>query len=324
MINGTLSVGDMRFIVALKDIFSAQGGQPMNFDQLTAELRGRGMTVGNGLGREIDNLEFKLGGPQAKGKLLLTRKRSGSTLRPEAQTIARHCEEMLANLDELDGHLQVGRETVRIGLTNALTTNLFPRVLAESPFLKLHPKVDIEIVEGEPHELVTTLLTHVDFAIGAQDVLSNGCTSERLCSRKRVLLYNPQVKYKHDFSRPGSVFSLREWIREETLLVPANRTMPELEKFLRPMTTGRKIIVPQAAVRRLWVERGLGIAISHEEKRGSGLDEDTIRSIDLSAELGQTELTFFFRKGHELSPTAQYLVEAFRSTFAEQSVEAWS
>ncbi|MCA9055757.1 MAG: LysR family transcriptional regulator [Planctomycetaceae bacterium] len=324
MISGSLSVDDMRFLVYIKDIFDACGGAALNFDRLTAELRERGMKVGHGFGREVDIREIKLGGSKAKGKLILYRKKSGSTLRPEGRAICQQCEEILTKLDELHGHIETGRETVRIGLTNALTTNLFPRVLAESPFLKVYPNVDIEIVEGEPHELVTTLLTHVDFAIGSQDLLTSGCISEPLCSRKRVLMYNPTVKYRHDYGKAGVEFGLKHWIREETLFVPATRTMPTLEKFLLPMTTGHRIVVPQAAVRRLWVERGLGIAISHEEVRGARAGSDSLRCIDLSAELGETQLMIFFRKRHQLSPAAQYLVNAFRSTFGEQAAGASS
>ena len=78
---------------------------------------------------------------------------------------------------------------------------MFPRVLKETDFLVRHPNVDLEVVEGEPHELVGLLQTRVDFAVGPKDV-NNGFLSKPLFRCKRVLLYSRNVQYKNDFSRP--------------------------------------------------------------------------------------------------------------------------
>jgi DNA-binding transcriptional LysR family regulator len=92
--------------------------------------------------------------------------------------------------------------------------------------------------------------------------------------------------------------------------------MPELDAFLLPMSKGHKIVVPQAAVRRNWVERGMGIAVTHEEP-GRLMHDDVIGTIDLSATLGETELMFYFRKRHDLTPAAKYLVDAIRLEFSD-------
>ena len=61
--------------------------------------------------------------------------------------------------------------------------------------LARHPNVDLEIVEGEPHELVGLWQTRVDFAVGPKDV-NNGFLSKPLFRCKRVLLYSRNVQYK--------------------------------------------------------------------------------------------------------------------------------
>lgn len=318
MIDGALTIADMRMLVALKAIYKAHGNAPLNYKQLKKELLDRGVPAGNGIGREVDDLEKKLGCSREKGRLILNRGKKGSTLTETGLTIATRCEAMIEQMEQLGEELAVGRRTLRFGVTNAITTNMLPSVFQDPAFYALVGNTDFEIVDGESYELVTTLLSHVEFAIGSRDVIPADCDAESLCRRKRVLLYNPQVKYKHDFSKPGTIFSLREWIRQETLLVPTTRVIPELETFLKPMTSGRKIILPIASLRRSWVERGVGVAISHEEKCPDLNNSDRIRTIDLSAELGESELMLFFRKKHELSPAAQCLVNLIRTLFGEQ------
>jgi DNA-binding transcriptional LysR family regulator len=318
MVDGALSIADMQFLVAMRDIYVAHGERPLNYDQLKNELLERNMSVGNGVGREVDDLEIKLGGPKARGNLLLQRKKSGSLITAMGVTIARQCETVLDQIKELARQIDVGRQTLRFGVTNAVTTNMLPSVFKDPGFFKLVPNTDFEIVEGEAHELVTTLLTSVEFAIGSKDLIPNDCRAESLCKRKRVLLYNPTAKYQHDYSRPGTIFSLKEWIRDEILLVPATRVVPELEDFLRPMKNGHKIVLPTASSRRAWVERGVGIAISHEEKSADLNHNASIRTIDLSAELGETELMIYFRKRHQLSPAAECLVRIIRQLFGER------
>lgn len=321
MFDDSLSVAEMKFLVALGDIFDEHGGRPMNFDELTAELKDRGFPVGNGLSRELDDLEEKLGGIRAKGKLVLDRKRKGSTFRSTGLELCASFRELLGKLDEIQAAQKESRTVVRIGMTNALTMNVLPRVFRETSFRKEFPLVDVTVVEGEPHELVQMLSARVDFAIGPRDV-ANGCRSEFLCEWRRVLLYNASVTYKHDFSKKPSIPALQEWIREETLIIPARRIMPDLDHFLKPMLPGgHRILLPQAAVRRSWVEQGIGIAIAHEEKRGPGGPKgpsDQIRSIDLSSELGTTEMHFFFRKTGTLSPAAQYLVDGIRRIYTPE------
>ncbi|MCA9013501.1 MAG: LysR family transcriptional regulator, partial [Planctomycetaceae bacterium] len=252
--------------------------------------------------------------------LLLSRKKNGSQLTPAGQQIYQQICGILAGFSELKLAVSSGRSIVRIGLTNTLATNLFPRVLTESSFLRDFPKVDLEIIEGEPHELVGMLQSRVDFAVGPKDI-SNGIESRPLCEWKRVLLYSRRTTYRHDFSQTASIETIREWIREENLMIPSHLIIPKLSRFLKPMLAGRIIIVPQAAVRRLWVERGLGIAISYEEKRRMSNANDPVGTIDLSKTLGTTEMHLYKRTDAELSEAANFLVQAVTTIFSREPLD---
>ncbi|MCA9051675.1 MAG: LysR family transcriptional regulator [Planctomycetaceae bacterium] len=313
-IDGTLSVEDMRLIVAIGDVFAERRGEGLSLDELGERLKRRGFRVGNGMSREIDDLETKLGGPKSRRNTLLNRRKNGSRLTRMGETICHQLRVLLKGLEEIHTGVCGGRTIIRIGLTNSLTTNFFPRVLRESAFLDTFRDVDLEFVEGEPHELVGLLQSRVDFAVGPKDV-TNGADSIPLCEWKRVLLYSRHHKYRHDFSGRVTTVTLREWLRDENVIVPASLIIPRLDDFLRPMVSGRLMIVPQAAVRRMWVERGLGVAISHEEKRVRPNPDDPIGTIDLSEELGTTEMHLYLRPVHRLSPPAQFLVDAIVSTF---------
>jgi DNA-binding transcriptional LysR family regulator len=318
MIKGSLSVDDMRLIVALGDIFEEAQGRPLSLIEISQQLKSRGFAVGNGMTREINDLEAKIGGRANCGKILLNRHKKGSTLTRAGRDIVQQMRKVLQTLGEVQTTVDSGRSVVRVGLTNSLATTMFPRVLRESPFLKSFPGVDLEIVEGEPHELVGLLQTQVDFAVGPREV-NNGFPSRPLCEWKRVLLYSRNVAYQNDFSLPVSIATLREWLRHEVLLLPAPRIIPSVDKFLKPMLTGRRIVVPQAALRRLWVERGIGLAISYEEKRGTiALNNDPIRSIDLSSELGTTEMHLYQRQDQKLSAAATALMDGVFSIFSRE------
>jgi DNA-binding transcriptional LysR family regulator len=323
MISGSLTFEEMRLLAAINEVFNENHGKSMSLDELGEALKTRGFKVGKGMVRVIDDLEFKLGGKSAVRKMLLSRKKNGSQMTSAGRQMHQQVRGVLASFDELQLTVDSGRSLVRIGLTNTLATNLFPRVLTETSFFKAFPKVDLEIVEGEPHELVGMLQSRVDFAVGPKDV-NNGFESRPLCEWKRVLLYSRNVKYHHDFSMTASVETIREWIREENLMIPAPLIIPKLSQFLRPMSSGRIIIVPQAAVRRLWVERGLGIAVSYEEKRRLSSPTDSIGTIDLSKVLGTTEMHLYQRSDAELSEAAAFLVEAVTTIFKRELTDELS
>ena len=104
-------------------------------------------------------------------------------------------------------------------------------------------------------------------------------------------------------------------------MIPSHLIIPKLSRFLKPMLAGRIIIVPQAAVRRLWVERGLGIAISYEEKRRMSNANDPVGTIDLSKTLGTTEMHLYKRTDAELSEAAAFLVQAVTTIFSREPLD---
>ena len=321
MIDGSLTVDDMRLIVAIGRVFELNHGVALRLDELCEKLKSAGFTVGHGMSREVDILESKLAGIQAKGKTLLTRTKKGSQLTAAGKQICQQVCAVLDNLDDLETTVSSSRIMVRVGLTNTLATNFFPRVLEETAFFDVFQGVDIELSEGEPHELSGLLHSRVDFAVGPKDV-TNGFQSRSLCEWKRVLLFNRRKTYRHDYSKQISLPTIREWIRDERLMVPAPLIIPKLGQFLKPMTkNGSLMIIPQAAVRRSWVERGLGIAISYEEKRAVVSTDDPIGTIDLSQVLGTTEMHLYQRPGTELSEPAAFLVDAITKIFSREVLE---
>ena len=195
MISGSLTVDDMRLIAAIGDLFAECPERPISLTEISSRLKSRGFAVGNGMTRELNDLETKIGGKLQCGKILLNRQKRGSTLTLVGQEIVQQIRTVLQTLGEMRRSVDSGRSVVRIGLTNSLASNMFPRVLKETDFLARHPNVNLEIVEGEPHELVGLWQTRVDFAVGPKDV-NNGFLSKPLFRCKRVLLYSRNVQYK--------------------------------------------------------------------------------------------------------------------------------
>jgi hypothetical protein len=60
MIKGSLTVDEMRLIVAIGEIVQENYGAPMGLDELGEKLQARGFKVGKGMVRVIDDLEIKL------------------------------------------------------------------------------------------------------------------------------------------------------------------------------------------------------------------------------------------------------------------------
>lgn len=320
MIKNDLTVSDMKMMIAIGDLFAAHPNKGISLQDMQAQLKEKGFPVGNGMSRELDDIESKIGGPESCGSLLLVRSKRGSKLTPRGLQIVNQFREVVERLNQIDETVASPRTVVRIGLTNSLATNLFPRVLKETEFLKEHPEVDLEIVEAEPHELVNLLRDHVDFAVGPQEA-NNGFKSELLCVWKRVLLYNRTVTYSNRFHSSVDVETLREWLRHEVVLTPATPVIPKIHSFLKSMKkTGRRIVVPQAALRRRWVELGIGLAISYEEAYpGDSGVNDVISSIDLSKVLGTTAMHLYFDEKRKMSDAAKALKASINRLFNQNS-----
>lgn len=323
-ISSDLAIRDVQFLLSLRDILK-DDARVVHFKELEADLKERGFSTGKGLTRELDQLEVKLGGVQAKRKLLVDRSKSGVRLTPNGWEICREFEQILRAIENrVETRIETLRQRVNIGLTNSLTTNLLPRVLKECPtFLTEHSTTDLKVVEGAPEELGRYVEAgRVHFALGPRDREPRGCILEFLCEWKRVLLFNGQIEYKHNFRKVPSLAALKAWISQETLLIPPRNVMPELEEyFLVPQSTGRRIKLPQASLRRAWVEKGLGIAISHEEQNVFHRADDLIQSIDLTEALGTTKMYFYFPRKDEsrlpLPEPAESLVHAIKQVFGK-------
>lgn len=66
MIDGSLTVSDLRQIVSIGEIFEEHVGKPMTLDELGEKLKMRGFKRGNRMSREIEDLETKLSGKRAR------------------------------------------------------------------------------------------------------------------------------------------------------------------------------------------------------------------------------------------------------------------
>lgn len=319
MDTNSLTVGEMKLFLEMADELIAAGGQ-MPLKELEVILRGKGFKLGNGLCRERKKIERKLCGKDPQTPRLFDKIRNKTQLTLVGQEVARQVRSLLLSFSQLQSTVLNKRHLLRVGLTNSLAINMFPRVLQESMFTEHFPDVDIEVVEGEPHEMVSLLQNGLDFAVCPKTV-NNGFESYPLCEWRRVLLYSRSGAYQHEYNSKVPVSTVQEWLRHETLLLPATRIIPELETFLKPMISGRRIIVPQASLRRLWVERGIGLAISYEEKAPKGIGQtggQSLGMIDLSSELGTTQMHLYCRSGLTAAPYAKALMDAIQSLYRQE------
>lgn len=313
----SLTIGEMRLLVAIGDALIEHGGQ-MPLKDLERQMKGLGFPLGNGLSRERDKIEAKICGEDSTSPPpLFIKNRNKTQLSPAGQEVVRQLRAMLLSFSQMQSTVLNKRHLLRVGLTNSLAINMFPRVLKESKFIEKYPDVDIEVIEGEPHEMVSLLQSGLDFAVCPKTV-NNGFESWPLCEWRRVLLYSRNQKYQHEYHPQLSIQTVKEYLRHETLLLPAARIIPELESFLKPMHSGRRITVPQASLRRIWVEHGIGLAISYEEKRGSSdgmRGHDPIGMIDLSSVLGTTQMHLYCRSEISAADHAKDLMKAIRTIY---------
>jgi len=342
MPHNDFSCRDQRLVVALHDVFLANGGQAMSYRELHDELQRRGVKVPkSGLGRTLDGVERRLAGESAVGRLLLHRTRSsGSRPTEQLARLAADCRAYLDRLGESRRRIDSGRELLRIGSIHAATTNMIPRLLMESGFHERFPKVDVRLIVGAPQELVGLMLPRFDFGISSECQPGRGCECETVAQRKRVLLYNYEHTYRQNFwdleqqmlrvqsdeERGRLMLRLQAWLRDEAVIVPEDEIIPRMREFLKPPHLGRIDVVPNAATRRIWVQRRMGVALSHEERppqphsAGSHAPpgpHDQVREIDLSSELGSTRIMLIRRRNHALSPAARFLIAEFLRIFRE-------
>lgn len=320
MDTNSLTVGEMKLLVAIGDALAENGGQ-MPLKDLELHLKGKGFSVGNGLSRERDKIEAKICGEDSTSPPpLFLKTRNATQLGPAGLEVVRQLRALLVSFSQLQSSVLNKRHLLRVGLTNSLAINMFPRVLKESKFIDKYPDVDIEVIEGEPHEMVNLLQSGLDFAVCPKTV-NNGFESWPLCEWRRVLLYSRNQQYRHKYHPGLSIHTLQEYLRNETLLLPAARIIPELDSFLKPMSSGRRITVPQASLRRIWVEHGIGLAISYEEKRGSSegmRHDDPIGMIDLSSVLGTTQMHLYCRSEISAAPHSRDLMDAIRTIYRSE------
>lgn len=320
MDTNSLTIGEMRLYDQIAaELIMAGGTMPLK--ELEVILRGKGFKLGIGLCRERDKIERKICGNNPQAPKLFLKIRNKTQLTTAGLEVARHIRSWLDSFSQLQSTMLNKRSLLRVGLTNSLAINMFPRVLIASQFMKHYPDVDIEVVEGEPHEMVSLLQSGLDFAVCPKTV-NNGFDSFPLCEWRSVLLYSRNLTYRHEYNTQIPVSTVQQWLRDETLLLPAAGIIPELESFLKPMKSGCRITVPQASLRRLWVERGIGLAISYEEKVPTGdvlLASQSLGMIDLSSVLGMTQMHLYCRSEASAAPYAKTLMDAIRSMYQKEN-----
>lgn len=217
---------------------------------------------------KIAAIEKKLGHPEKS--LLNIKQGSGLYVTPLGRRLASG---LRVSVDHFKQHLNHARTAiVRVGVTNAVAASLLPSVVAhalqnDSSALAYN----IELVEGEAWTLDQLLDDgQIEFAISPNNS-QRGHKELALCDWTPVLLY-PRDS---DFANWLRVFDLTQSIEKQrealahflestTMLVPRMGVSPKLDAFLPP--NGKRREIPQASLRLLWVERGLGIGFGYKQQ----------------------------------------------------------
>lgn len=305
-----ITIGDLRFLIVLRNAME----RPKSVKDAQMDLQRE--QPGIDLYAELEKLEVKLGGVEGKGKLLLDRVkgRDFAVLTPLARDLAQEAQVFLEQFStKFLGKVRAARKRVNVAMTNALTASLLSRVLIDVPdILEDHPTMDLKVIEADADELAWQVaLGNAHFALGPVSGNTRDCKVEKLCKWKRVLLYNTTVE-RHKSYRDMDLKALQAALADEVVIVPPRRIMPELDAWLPRPRNGRVFKLPQASLRQTWVQSGLGVAISHQEK----LPHDpasNVQVVDLSSVLGETEMCFYFRQGSGKLPRYVHdVVDAIR------------
>lgn len=207
------------------------------------------------LSREIHALEADL------GVLLLTRHARGVTLTPAGEALKKEAESILAQLDGVRDAVNdaAGQPTGRVafGMPASMTGVLAGALIRD--FLKMYPKVKLQIREGTSMQLRTSLLTReIDFAVLTAPVSEPQLLTRPLFSEPFVLVGPTHSK----FSGIREI-ELRN-VAKYPLILPV---MPNSTRILIETAFEHEGITPQisletdAAPIAQFISHGLGYAI---------------------------------------------------------------
>ena len=295
-----LTLADMRLVVALAD---ALANDLLSASELAERMSLRKCPIDQNLNAIIP-IQNKL---NIQSTPLVNTTTAGSRLTHVGKRIADAFKQMVACYDQ---YVAKGlRPCVRLGATNTISTFLLPEIIKTSPRLR-ESAYDIDVVEGEGRDLHRKLADRlIDFAIGPK-CIHRTHTEIPLCNWKRVLMYSHKhAQYIQLAKIPNKIEPktneeaiLLGLLSQTTVLVPPPNVLAGIEKWLpEPIDPGRRIQLPQAAIRLAWVRSGIGVGVGHEEQVLAGEDSTEIRTIDLTNVLTynkQTQMQLYLLKTH--------------------------
>jgi len=136
---------------------------------------------------------------------LFERLASGTKPTAAGDTLYRHCQKILAEVDAARQAVSGGEDrlggVVNIGLAPTAAKGLMPTFL--SSYLDQHPEVELQIAEAFSGPLTEwTLSGQVDFAVVAVPPIDRRLTTKRIAAEPIVLVSSPAWARDHDHSGP--------------------------------------------------------------------------------------------------------------------------
>lgn len=299
MLTDSVSMIEMALLVAVCDYM---GDGLVHEHDLVNELNTREFMLSGTASSAIAAIEEKMG--LTPHSLVTSYPTRGYRVTRVGSEVADGFREVLAFYKtRVRDRIPTDRTRVSVGVPNAVTSFLLAKVMEASKFLQAQDlDIDLDVVEGEPWHLQDLLhKRRIDFAVGPKPKQrTQGISHINICEWKRVLLYSSKIaRYEKSFGTLSNTFDptdtesitfLKSLLQQETVFVPPRNVMTKLDKWLPPPTIGKRVQLPQAAIRRIWVERGLGVAFVHEQDHFAEEDENNIKSLDLSKLIGTTKL----------------------------------
>lgn len=260
--------------------------------------------------RRAKELAALLGPEGVPLPLIDCKQKSGCTPTKAADRVCEELEKLVAVFREVVRRLRSGAGAVAVGATDFAIAYLLPDAVGR--FLRDHPAVELQVVEGEWFELLQAVRDRrVDFGFGPWTSSTDEVETEQLVALRYALLCPPGSTLPAPHPRRGF-----DWasLAGQTVLV-----VPEQEQYVRRELGGkaRCVVLPLYSEMAAWVRKGLGVAVvlggllTAEEQRG-------LKVIDISTDrfLNVEQVGFYFPAGGAagLAAPARALVDRIRDS----------